>query len=330
MRAIVQTRYGDPHHVLTLTDIPRPTPGPGEALIRVRASSVNTPDWLTVTGTPRVLRLTSGLRRPTGPIRGSDLAGTIEATGDDVTDLRPGDDVYGSLWNATLKTPHGAFAEYTIARTTHLTRKPAHLTFEQAAASVMSGLTALTAIRDIAAVTPGTHVLINGASGGVGTFAVQIAKHLGAHVTAVCGTRNHHLVTTLGADHTIDYTTEDFTTHHARYDVILDNVLNHPPTRTIRALTPGGILMPNSIGDTTRPFAGLPRIARAQLIRRSRADIRSVDTVFDRAHLDDLATLLTDGTIIPVLDTTYPLEQTPAAIAHMLTHRARGNIAITV
>jgi len=330
MRAIIQTRYGHPHHVLTLTDIPRPAPGPGEALIRVHASSVNTPDWLTVTGTPRILRLKSGLRRPTGRIRGTDLAGTVETTGDTTTDLQPGDEVYGSLWTSALNSPHGTFAEYTIARTTNLARKPTGLTHEQAAASVMSGLTALTAMRDTAHVTTGTRVLINGASGGVGTFAVQLARHLGAHVTAVCGEHNHDLVTTLGADETIDYTEEDFTTHHARYDVILDNVLNHPPTRTIRALAPGGILMPNSIGDTTKPFAGLPRIARAQLIRRSRADIRPVNTVCDRAHLDDLSALLTSGALTPVIDTAYPLEQTPAAIAHMLTHRARGNIAITI
>lgn len=330
MRAIVQTRYGHPDQVLTLTDIPRPTPGPGEALIRVHAASVNTPDWLTVTGTPRILRLKSGLFRPTGHIRGSDLAGTVETTGDGATDLRPGDEVYGSLWDTTLRSPHGTFAEYAIARTANLAPKPTGLTHEQAAVSVMSGLTALTAMRHTAHVTTGTRVLINGASGGVGTFAIQIAKHLGAHVTAVCRPHNHDLVTKLGADDTIDYTEEDFTTHHARYDVILDNVLNHPPTRTIRALAPGGILMPNSIGDTSKPFAGLPRIARAQLIRRSRADVRAVNTVLDRTHLDELSALLTDGVVTPVIDTAYPLEQTPAAVAHMLTHRARGNIAITV
>src|SRR6266496_3339017 len=251
MRAIIQDRYGAPERVLRLEEIPVPSIGADDVLIRMRATSINTPDWATVTGVPYILRLSSGLRRPKRPVRGSDVAGVVEAVGQRVTDLAPGDEVLGSPWGSAIGSRAGAFAQYTVAPASQLVKKPAGLSFEEAAASVMTGLTAMIAMRDVGQVRPGTRVLINGASGGVGTMAVQIAKSLGAEVTGVCSTRNVELVRSLGADHVIDYTKQDFTQSQQRYDVILDNVLNHSPKAAARLLAPTGVLIPNSIGMST-------------------------------------------------------------------------------
>ncbi|MEC4687865.1 MAG: NAD(P)-dependent alcohol dehydrogenase, partial [Nitrospirota bacterium] len=294
MKAMVQEGYGAPERVLRLGEVDRPSVGDDDVLIRVRATSVNTPDWITVAGVPYVLRLRFGLRQPPTPVRGTDVAGVVEAVGKSVTDLQPGDEVFGSSWADTLATP-GTFAEFTVAPASQLIKKPVSLTFEEAAGSVMSGLTALIAIRDVGKVGPGTRVLINGASGGVGTFAVQIAKALGAEVTGVCGTRNLELVRSLGADHVIDYTEEDFTRGEQRYDVILDNVMNHPSSATARLLTPTGILIPNSVGNRGRIFAGLPRMARAAIMGRGSTDVQFVTCVVNRENLDALATLLESG-----------------------------------
>src|SRR5580704_18148658 len=205
MRAVIQDGYGAPERVLRLGEIPVPPVGAGDVLIRMRATSVNAPDWATVTGVPYIGRLASGLRRPKRPVRGSDVAGVVEAVGGRVTDLTPGDEVLGTTGLARA----GAFAQYVVAPAAHLVRKPAGLTFTDAAASVMTGLAALVAMRDVAQAGAGTRVLINGASGGVGTMAVQIAKVLGAEVTGVCSTRHVELVRSLGADYVIDYTQED-------------------------------------------------------------------------------------------------------------------------
>jgi NADPH:quinone reductase-like Zn-dependent oxidoreductase len=205
MNAIVQTRYGPPRQVLRMQEIEPPELRAGDALVRVRATSVNTPDWITVTGVPYVLRLTSGPRRPRSPVRGTDVAGVVEAVGPNVTDLQPGDEVFGSSYTGARST-RGTFAELTALPASSLSAKPPGLSFEEAAASVMSGLTALAAMQTLGKVTQGTRVLVNGASGGVGTFAVQIAKSLGAEVTGVCSTRNLDLVRSLGADRVIDYT----------------------------------------------------------------------------------------------------------------------------
>ena len=330
MKAVVQHRYGAPEQVLAIADLPRPEPGPGQVLVRVKATSVNTPDWIAVTGVPYILRTRAGDLRGNGAVRGTDVAGVVEATGPDVTDLHPGDEVLGSVWDSGLTTG-GTFAEYTLAPATQLIPKPAGLSFEDAAASVMSGMTAQHAWRHVTPVHEGMRVLINGASGGVGTFAVQIAAHLGAHVTAVCGPTNLDLVRSLGAETAIDYTRTDFTTGTDRYDAILDNVLSHPPRRTIRALADGGVLMPNSVGNTGGLLAGLGRMARAALIGRLRlADVRFVPTTYERQALTALARLLESGAIRPVIDHVYPLEETPKAIAHMAGHHARGNIVITV
>jgi NADPH:quinone reductase-like Zn-dependent oxidoreductase len=329
MKAIVQQRYGAPERVLRLEDVDRPSVGDDEVLVRVRATSVNTPDSITVTGVPYMLRLRSGLRRPRTPVRGTDVAGVVEAVGKDVTDIQPGDEVFGSSWAGALTTP-GTFAEFTVAPASRLIKKPAGLSFEETAASVMSGLTALIAIRDVGNVGARTRVLINGASGGVGTFAVQIAKALGAQVTGVSSTRNLELVRSLGADHVIDYTKEDFTRGERHYDVILDNVMNHRPSATARVLTPAGIFIPNSVGNAGGLFAGLPRMARAALMGRGSTNVQLVTLVVNREHLDALAALLESGDVKVVIDKVYPLSEAANAVAHMLGHHARGQVAIAV
>ena len=325
MRAIIQDGYGAPERVLRLEEIPVPPVGADDVLIRMRATSVNTPDWATVTGVPYILRLGAGLRRPRRAVRGSDIAGVVEAAGGRVTDLVPGDEVLGST-----RARAGAFAQYVVVPAAQLVKKPAGLTFTDAAASVMTGLAALVAMRDVAQAGAGTRVLINGASGGVGTMAVQIAKVLGAEVTGVCGAaRNIELVRSLWADHVIDYTKEDFTQSRQRFDVILDNVLNHPPKATARVLAPRGVLIPNSIGYTGGLLAGLPRTARAVLMGLGSTTVRLVTPAVNRENLDALRRLLQTGEVTVVIDKTYPLDQAASAVTHVLEHHASGKIAIT-
>ena len=330
MKAIVQQGYGAPERVLEMGEIDRPSFGNDDVLIWVRATSVNTPDWITVTGVPYILRLQNGLRKPKTLVRGTDVAGIVESVGKKVTDLQPGDEVFGSSWTDSVANRTGTFAEFSVAPASQLIKKPATLSFEEAAASVMSGLTALIAMRDVGRVGPGTRVLINGASGGVGTFAVQIGKTLGAEVTGVCSTRNLELVRSLGADHVIDYTEEDFTRGEPRYDVILDNVINRPPSAVARVLAPDGIFMPNSIGNTGGLLAGLPRMARAMLMGLGSTDVQGVKNyVVNHENLDALATLLESGDVKVVIDRTYPLSEASKAVAHMLGHHAVGKVVIS-
>jgi NADPH:quinone reductase-like Zn-dependent oxidoreductase len=329
MKAIIQDGYGAPERVLRLAEVDPPPVGNDGVLIRVRAASVNTPDWIAVTGVPYILRLRDGLRGPKTPVRGTDVAGVVEAVGSNVTDLEPGHEVFGSAWANALATP-GTFAELTSVPASQLIKKPAGLSFESAAASVMSGITALIAMRDAGKVASGTRVLINGASGGVGTFAVQIAKTLGAEVTGVCSTRNVELVESLGADHVVDYTKEDFTRAEARYDVVLDNVLNHAPKATARVLTRAGTLIPNSVGTTGGLLAGLPRMARAALMKMGSTNVAFVQCVVNRENLQALARLLESGEVKVVVDKVYPLSEAAKAVAHMLGHHSRGKVIIAV
>jgi NADPH:quinone reductase-like Zn-dependent oxidoreductase len=329
MQAIVQTGYGPPERVLRLQEIEPPALGAGDVLVRVRATSVNTPDWIAVTGVPYILRLGFGVRGPRSPVRGTDVAGVVEAVGRDVIDLQPGDEVFGSSWSGTLST-RGTFAELAAVPASGLLPKPQGLSFEEAAAAVMTGLTALAAMQTLGKVAPGMRVLINGASGGVGTFAVQIARSLGAEVTGVCSGRNLDLVRSLGAHHVIDYTREDFTRGRDRYDLILDNVLNHPPSATARVLAPKGVLMPNSVGNTGGLLAGLPRMARAGLMRLGSTNVRFVNWKLGRENLKSLATLLESGDARVVISEVYPLADAPKALAHMLGHHATGKLAISV
>jgi NADPH:quinone reductase-like Zn-dependent oxidoreductase len=317
--------------VLKLKDVDLPKVGDDDVLVRMRATSVNTPDWIAVTGVPYFIRLQYGLRKPRMPVRGSDVAGVVEAIGAHVTDLQPGDEVFGSWWDSTPRT-QGTFAEFTVGPAANLIRKPAALSFEMAGASGMSGLTALVAMRDVGRVGPGSRVLINGASGGVGTFAVQIAKTLGAEVTGVCSTRNVEMVESLGADHVIDYTLTDFTRIKKRYDVILDNVMNHPPSATTRVLAPTGTFIPNSVGDKGGLFAGLPRMARAKALGLGKTNVRLASGWAPPSgdNLNALADLLESGDVKVVIDKVYPLEAAAHAIAHMLGHHARGNVVLSI
>lgn len=329
MRAIVQQGYGAPERVLRLEEIDPPPVGEDDALLRMRATCVNTPDWIAVTGVPYILRLRDGLRGPRTAVRGSDVAGVVEAVGKNVTDLEPGDEVFGSAWTGKLAAT-GTFAELTVVPAAQLIRKPGGLTFEEAAGSVMSGITALLAVRDVGKAGPETTVLINGASGGVGTFAVQIARALAAEVTGVCSTANLDLLRSLGAQHVVDYTKEDFMRGDRRYDVVLDNVMNHPPSATARVLAPKGVFIPNSVGNTGGLFAGLPRMARAALMARGSREVRFVTCVVNRENLRALAELLESGEVKVVIDEVYPLAEAAKAVAHMLGHHARGKVVITV
>jgi NADPH:quinone reductase-like Zn-dependent oxidoreductase len=319
MQAIVQDHYGTQEE-LTLRDIDKPSIGDGEVLVRVRAASIHVGDWILMTGSPFVMRLATGLRKPRNRVPGTDLAGTVEAVGKDVQRLRPGDEVFG--WCA------GAFAEYARATEDQLIKKPANLTFDQAAAVGVSASTALQLLRDDGKVGTGRKVLINGASGGVGSFAVQIAKAFGADVTGVCSTNNVELVRSIGADHVIDYTREDFTKGTERYDVILDNVGNHSMAATRRALTPLGTLISNGGGHADGKLGRTLRTLLVSMFVRQQAS----PTVKTQNHdeLVALKDLVDAGSIAPVIAATYPLSRTPEAIGHVAAGHARGTVIITI
>lgn len=319
MQAIVQDRYGAAE-VLEAQEIDKPEIGDNEVLVRVQAASIHVGDWILMTGSPFIMRLATGLRKPKNRVPGTDVAGTVEAVGKDVTQLRPGDDVFG--WGA------GAFAEYVRAPQDQFLKKPANLTFEQAASVGVSASTALQLLRDDGKVKPGQKVLINGASGGVGTFAVQIAKAFGAEVTGVSSTKNVEMVRSIGADHVIDYTNEDFTTRPERYDLILDNVGNHSMAQTRRALNPDGMLISNGGGHADGKLGRTIRAMFASMIVRQQAS----PTVKSQNH-DDLVALkalVEAGSVTPVIDRTYPLIQTPEAIDHVAAGHARGTVVISV
>jgi NADPH:quinone reductase-like Zn-dependent oxidoreductase len=319
MRAIVQDNYGSPA-VLQARDIDKPEIGDDEVLVRVHAASIHVGDWILMTGTPYVMRFATGLRKPKNPVPGTDLAGTVEAVGRDVRGLIPGDEVFG--W------ADGAFAEYARATEDQLVKKPADLTFEQAAAVGVSATTALQLLRDDARVQPGQKVLINGASGGVGSFGVQIAKALGAEVTGVTSTKNVDLVRSIGADHVIDYTAEDFTKGGQRFDLILDNVGNHSMAETRRALTPNGKLISNGGGHAGGKLGRTIRTAIVSMFVRQQAG-PSLKTQ-NAADLQELKALSEAGKITPVIGGTYPLERTRDAIEHVAQGHARGTIVVAV
>lgn len=322
MRAAVQHRYGPPS-VLEVREVGIPSPGRGDVLVRVHAAAVHPGDYFVMTGEPYVVRLVFGLRRPRHGIPGRDLAGVVAAVGEDVTALRPGDEVFG--WSTM-----GTLAEYACVPADHLVSLPANLSVVAAAAVPTSGLTALQALRRIADVRPGQTVLVTGASGGVGSFAVQIAKALRAEVTGVCSTGNVELVHSVGADHVVDYTTTDFTRAETRYDVILDNVEAQPLAAVRRALTPTGVLIPNS-GRGGRWLGPLGRIVRARLLSLfTRQRLRPFTSVEKREDLLTLADLITAGQVTPVLDRTYPLDDAADALRHVATGHARGKVVVTV
>ena len=326
MKAVVYTNYGSPD-VLEIKDIKKPVPNDDQVLIKVRAASINPLDWHFMEGTPYIMRAIGvGLRKPKDPRLGVDYAGTVEAVGKNVTQFKPGDEVLGGK--------SGAFAEYVCARADRaIVLKPANITFEQAASVPIAAITALQGLRDKGKIQPGQKVLINGASGGVGTFAVQIAKSFGADVTGVCSTRNLDMVRSLGADHVIDYTKEDFTKNGRRYDLILDNVGTQQLSGFRRVLNPNGILVmiggggPNDgglIGPLGRPVKALllsPFIS--QKMGMLMAELNKKD-------LTILGDLMQSGKVTPVIDRTYPLSQIAEAIRYLEQGHARGKVVITV
>jgi NADPH:quinone reductase-like Zn-dependent oxidoreductase len=321
MKAIVQDRYGKPEAVLGLQEIAKPAVKDGEVLVRVHAASIHVGDWLVVTGVPYIARPAYG--KPKGRVPGTDVAGTVEAVGNGVTGLRPGDEVFG--WCT------GAFAEYASAPADHFVPKPANLTFQQAAAVGVSASTALQLLRDQGKIKPGQKVLINGASGGIGTFAVQIAKAFGAEVTGVCSTRNVEMVRSIGADHVIDYTREDFTRNGHRFDFILDNVANHSLSDTRRVLTPSGKLQSNNGTSGGRWFGTIGTVLKSATVSMfDRRQLGPAIKFANRADLLVLKELIEAGKITPVIDATYALSDTGKALAHVGEGHARGTVVISV
>ena len=326
MKAVVYTDYGSPD-VLEIRDVKKPVPNDDQVLIKVRAASINPLDWHFMEGTPYIMRAIGvGLRKPKDPRLGVDMSGQVEAVGKNVTQFKPGDEVFGGRT--------GAFAEYVCARADRaVVLKPANVTFEQAASVPIAAITALQGLRDKGKIQAGQKVLINGASGGVGTFAVQIAKSFGADVTGVCSTRNLDLVRSLGADHVIDYTKEDFTKGEQRYDLILDNVGTQPLSGFRRVLQPNGICVmiggggPNDgglIGPLSRPVKALllsPFIS--QKMSMLMAELNKKD-------LTILGDMMQAGTVKPVIDRTYPLSQIAEAIRYLEQGHARGKVIITI
>ncbi len=325
MKAIVQDEYGTaPEEALRLEEIARPAMAADEILVRVHAASVDRGTWHLMTGLPYPVRLAGfGLRRPKALNPGRSLAGTVESVGQNVTEFEPGDEVYG--------TCDGSFAEYARARASTLAPKPANLSFEQAAAVPVSALTALQAVRDHAKVQAGQKVLIIGASGGVGTFAVQIAKAFGAEVTGVCSTAKTDLVRSIGADHVIDYTRDDFADGSRRYDVILDIGGNRRLSHLRRALTPRGRLVIVGGENGGRWLGGTDRQLRALLLSPLVSQKLGTFIASENAEdLEVLRVLIESGKLAPAIDRTYPLSETPAAISYVFQGRARGKVVITI
>ncbi|HEY9410134.1 MAG TPA: NAD(P)-dependent alcohol dehydrogenase [Jiangellaceae bacterium] len=323
MKAIVQDTYGETD-VLEFREIGRPEIAADEVLVRVHAAGVDRGVWHLMTGLAYPIRLAGyGLRAPKTPVPGMDLAGVVEAVGADVTRFRPGDEVYG--------IGKGAFAEFARAPENKLAPKPANLTFEQAAAVAISGLTALQAVRDQGEVGPGQQVLVIGASGGVGSYAVQLAKAFGAEVTAVCSTTKVDLVQSLGADHVVDYTRDDFAAGNQRYDVIIDIGGNSTLSRLRRALTPKGTLVITGGETDGRWIGGYDRQLRAVLLspfvsQRLRTFVNSENHV----DLLTLTELIESGKVTPAIDRTFPLNETPKAIRYLEEGHVRGKVVVTV
>jgi NADPH:quinone reductase-like Zn-dependent oxidoreductase len=322
MKAVVRDRYGSPD-VLALREVAQPDLTNDGVLVRVRAASVNPADWYGMTGTPYIARTQFGLLKPKSTGLGTDFAGTVEAVGRDVTQFRPGDEVFGGK--------SGAFAEYVcVPAVQAVVPRPANLTLEQAAAVPVAALTALQGLRDRGQLQPGHRVLINGASGGVGSFAVQIAKALGAEVTGVCSTRNVELVRSLGADHVIDYTRADFTQSDQRYDLLLDIAGSRPWSECRRVLTPRATLVMAGAPKGNRLIGPLSHIVGVRLaaVRSSQRIVFFVAQV-NRADLLVLRELLEAGKVTPIIDRRYPLSEIADALRYLGEGHAQGKVVIT-
>jgi NADPH:quinone reductase-like Zn-dependent oxidoreductase len=323
MKAAIRDRYGSPD-VVELREIDRPAAADDEVLVRVRAASVNPADWYGMTGTPYVGRMQFGVLKPKSTGLGVDFAGTVEAVGKDVTQFRPGDEVFGGR--------SGAFADYVCVREDRaVVPKPANLTFEQAAAVPVAALTALQGLRDKGQIQPGQKVLINGASGGVGTFAVQIAKALGAEVTGVCSTKNVDLVRSIGADHVIDYTQEDFTRSDRRYDLMLDVAGSRSWSECRRVLNPQATLVIVGAPKGNRLIGPLSHIVKVRLaaLRSSQKAVFFI-AKFNKPDMAVLRELLEAGKVTPVIDRRYELSEIADALRYMGEGHAQGKIVITM
>jgi NADPH:quinone reductase-like Zn-dependent oxidoreductase len=319
MRAIVYETYGPPEDVLELKEVEIPIPKDNEVLVEVRAASVVYADLALVRGKPFVARLSSGLLKPKYKIPGIDMAGRVEAVGRDVTQFQPGDEVFGDLFECG----YGAYAEHVCARESVLALKPANMTFEEAAAVPQAALVALQALRDTGQIQPGQKVLINGASGGNGTFAVQIAKSFGAEVTGVCSTSNMDMVRSLGADHVIDYTQEDFTQGEERYDLILDVVANRSASDCVRVLGPKGIYAAIAFSSSSLFLGPLISMTGSKKARQ----FSHKPSVKDLAFMRELHEA---GKVVPVIDRCYPLSETADALRYYGEGHARGKVIISV
>ena len=322
MKAVVQDRYGDAD-VLAVRDIDEPVPGDDEVLVRVRAAGVDPGAWHLMTGRPYLVRLGFGLRVPKVKVRGRDVAGTVEAVGPGVTGFEPGDEVYGTV--------EGSFAELACASATKLARKPGNLTFEQAAAVPISGMTALVAVHDRGRVVPGQRVLVIGAGGGVGSFAVQLAKARGAHVTGVCSSAKVELVRGIGADDVIDYTREDLADGSRTYDVVIDTAGRRPLSQLRRALARNGVLVIVGGEGGGRWLGGFQRQLGAPFRSIGRKQ-KLVGLMYRESQ--DLLLAMTElievGKVTPVIDRTYPLDQAAEAIRYLEQGHAAGKVVLTV
>ena len=322
MKAITYTKYGPPE-VLQLKEVNKPVPKDNEVLLKVIAASANPADWHMIRGEPKFARLAFGLFKPKNVIPGIDIAGQVEGVGRNVNEFRPGDEVFGDCgWG-------GAFAEYVFVTENRLVPKPANISFEEAATIFVAGITALQGLRDKGKIQSGQKVLINGASGGVGTFAVQLAKYFGAEVTGVCSTRNLDLVRSIGADNVIDYTKEDFTNTSQKYDLIIDNVAKRSAVNLKRALSPNGICVIVGFSSLSRMFqhmflgplismTGNKKIGGLGAAKSNKKDLLL------------LKDLLEAGKIKPVIDRSYQLSEVPDAIRYLETGHARGKVVITI
>lgn len=323
MKAAICTRYGPPEEVIQVTEVEKPVPRDDEVLIKVRAASLNPADWHLKRGTPVFIRLLTGLRRPKDIRLGFDVAGRVDAVGNRVTQFRPGHEVFG--------TCRGAFAEFACAAESDLVAKPVGVTFEQAASAPVVACTALQGLRDHGRLQPGQQALINGAAGGVGMFAVQVAKWLGAVVTGVCSARNLELVRSLGADQVIDYTREDFTKGDRRYDLIFDLVANHSLLACRRVLNPGGVYLGAGV-LAIRSMLGIP--ARWMAARALSLFVSQKIAMFvARASKEDLALageLMATGKVTPIIDRRYGLTQVAEAVRHLEGRHARAKVVITL
>ena len=320
MKAVLFTKYGSPD-VLQLTEVEKPTPKDNQVLVKVHAASANPLDWHHMRGEPFLARIGEGLLKPKNPKLGADIAGRVEAVGRNVTEFQPGDEVFGVC--------AGGFAEYACAGETKLALKPANLSFEAAAASPVVGFTALQGLRDKGQLQPGQKVLINGASGGVGMFAVQLAKSFGAEVTGVCSTRNLDMVRSIGADHVVDYTREDFTRNGQQYDLIYDAVGNRSVFDYRRALSLQGICVIAGFTSFSRLFEHMLLGALISKVGSKQIGLQGIATT-PKEDLVVIKELLEAGKVVPVIDKCYPISETAEAIRYLEEGHARGKVVITV